>query len=164
MVDEVFKTNFDAELKTILKAEKSKAHFTTSGSIYPDEVMICVSLIQEKKLSAISIYASCDFDSKASVPTVQDLLSAGVDAIGSLFSQLLDPKKPEALENANIEWSELQIENVRVWVRVDRANPEIDQQADDWLAKNDPEHLARLLEEEEEISELFVTGPRKSSN
>jgi hypothetical protein len=174
MVTEVFKTNFDEGMKALAKLNQTKVHFTTTGSIYPEEVLVCVSLIEEAKLSAISAYASCDFDSKASAPTIQDLLSAGVDAIGSLFAQILDPQDPQALErlthrslsaleNVPFEWTEMQVESVRTWVRVDRANPEIDQMADDWLEKNDPDHLARLAEEEREISELFVTGPKKTS-
>ncbi len=167
----MFATNFDESLKALTQLTKSKFRFSTSGGIYPDEVILCISLLEEGQLAATSVYASCDFDSKASTPTIQDLLSAGVDAIGSVFAQLLDPSDTKALEKivdrslaalekAPFEWTQIEVERTRVWVRVDKANPEIDRMADDWLEKNDPKHRERLDAEERETSELFFTGPK----
>lgn len=171
LVNGVFATNFDASLKALAKLAKGKFRFSTTGGIYPDEVILCVSLLEEGQLAATSVYASCDFDSKASTPTIQDLLSAGVDAVGAVFAQLLDPSDVKtlgkitdrslaALDKAPLEWTEIEIERTRVWVRVDKANPEIDRMTDDWLAKNDPELQGLLDEEERETSELFFTGPK----
>ena len=94
LVNDVFTTNFDAGLKALEKATRGKFHFSATGRIYASEVILCVSLLEENQLAATSVYASCDFDSKASSPTIEDLLSAGVDAAGAVFGELLEPANP----------------------------------------------------------------------
>ncbi|MGZ3709265.1 MAG: hypothetical protein ACXWPM_11045, partial [Bdellovibrionota bacterium] len=117
------------------------------------------------------IYASCDFDPKASSPTAQDLLGACVDATGGLWGQLLDPTNRKgleqladeslsALQNAPFEWASVDVDQYRVFLKVDKANPELDQRADEWLEKNDPEYHERQQREAEETAELFVTGAK----
>jgi hypothetical protein len=174
MVNEVFATNFDEGLKALVKINPAPAHFTTTGRIYIDELIVCVSLLHEGQMAATSVYASCDYDPKASSPTIQDLLSACVDGIGAVYSQLLSPETPEileqlaneslsALENIPFEWAEFKVERYKVYLKVDKANPMLDQMADDWLEKNDPEIRAEHEEEEKETENLFVTGPKRKS-
>ncbi|MFL5812398.1 MAG: hypothetical protein ACJ763_02375 [Bdellovibrionia bacterium] len=174
MVNEVFATNFDEGLKALAKINPAPAHFTTTGRIYIDELIVCVSLLHEGQMAATSVYASCDYDPKASAPTIQDLLAACVDAIGAVYSQLLSPENPEiieqlaneslsAMENIPFEWAELKVERYKVYLKVDKANPMLDQMADAWLEKNDPEIRAEHEEEEKETENLFVTGPKRKS-
>jgi hypothetical protein len=172
MVTDVFKTNFDEGLKKISKLTKDKIRFQAVGEVHPEEIILCVTLVQEKSLSATSVYASVDFDPKASAPTIQDLLPLCVDAIGAVYQPLLSSKDPKTLEglvegplsklnDIPFEWTVLQIEKNRIYVKMDKANPLIDQMADEWLSKHDPEIVELEEQEEEETKDLFVTGVKK---
>lgn len=171
LVAELFNTNFDSGLKALEKIRPERASFNASGSLYPDEIVLCISLIHEGQMAATSVYGSVDFDPGASSPTVEDLLAACVDAIGSVYGPLLDPKKPgkleqiadetlSALEGVPFEWTEVEVDRRKVHVRIDKANPKLDELADEWLKKNDPE-LQELESENQKVAEkLFVTGPK----
>jgi hypothetical protein len=174
MVKEVFTSNFDEGLKALSKI-KSKTEFHITGSIFLNELVLAASIIHKDQLSATTVYASADFDPKASSPTVQDLLGACVDAIGGILEQLLDPKDTRrleqladeslsALENVPFEWTSMKVDKHTLYVKIDKANPNLDQMADDWLSQNDPELAEREREEEEETEQLFVTGPRRPKN
>ena len=169
MVTEVFNTNFDAGLKALTKHNGAKAFFEVNGNVYPSEVVLAVSLMQGGQLAATTVYASCDYDPKASAPTIEDLLSHCVDTAGILFLQLLTPEKPEnlerlahnslsALEDVPYDWTAFKVERFKVYLKIDKANPSLDRLADEWLAKHDPHAKALSEEEEEETKSLFVTG------
>lgn len=171
MITEVFDTNFDAGLKALAKLSPGELSFVASGAIFVDEIVLCISIVEKNQLAATSVYASSDFDPKASSPTVQDLLAACVDAIGAVFAQLLAPETPEVLEQvashtlAALEgipyfWTEVKIENRRIHMKVDKSNPTLDAVADEWLRKHDPALKQHMDEEEKETQKLFVTGPQ----
>lgn len=171
MVAEVFTTNFDAGLKLLQKLKAGKRHFEVRGDIFADEVILCISLGTSGHLSATSVYASCDFDPKASAPKIEDVLGACVDAIGSVYLELLDPAKPKrveqvaedslaALEGIPYEWTSMKVDRHKIFVRVDKANPALDEMTDLWLKKNDPAFRSKEQEEHEETENLFVTGPK----
>ena len=146
MVVEVFHANFDAGLKLIEKNSGNKTAFEARAEVFSNEVVLAVTLAQAGKLAATTVYASCDFDPQASAPTVQDLLSACVDAAGTFFGnhmdgsvrteQLLD-QSVSALEDAPFDWTPVQIEKFQIFLRVDKSNPGLENLADDWLAKTD---------------------------
>ena len=170
MVNEVFSTNFDAGLKALSKI-KPDPFFQASGLIYSNEIVLAITLAHKDQLAATTLYASCDFDPKASSPTVQDLLGACVDAVGSVYGALLDPAKKDrleqladeslsALENVPFEWTPLELDRYKVFVKVDKSNPALDDAAEEFLKKNDPEYQDRLEREHKETEELFVTGPK----
>jgi hypothetical protein len=167
LVREVFSTNFDDGLKRLTAAHPGKVHFEATGGIYADEVMLCISLLQEGQLAATTIHASCDFDPKASSPTVQDLLAACVDGVGALFEQLFAPDKVaqlaetslSALEGVPYEWTAVDLDRFRVFLKVDKSNPSLDQLTEKWLAEHDPEAGEAEEEEQRETEKLFVTGP-----
>jgi pyocin large subunit-like protein len=174
MVNEVFTTNYDEGLKALAKINPTPAYFSTTGRIYIDEIVVCVSLLHEGQMAATSVYASSDYDPKASSPTIQDLLAACVDSIGAVYSQLLSPETPKvleqlaneslsALENVPYDWTEFAVEKRKVYLRVDKANPEIDQMTDEFLKKHDPDFQAETEEEQKETEKLFVTGPKRGS-
>ena len=168
MVAEVFNANFDTGLKGLKKLTSSKAAFSASGAMYASEIVLSVSLMIEGQLAATTVYASSDFDPKASSPTVEDLINAGVDAIGSVFAEILKPGKLEqvaseslsALENVPFDWAGVDIEKRRIFLKIDKSNPNLEQMADDWLAKHDPNHKKREALEQVETEELFFTGPK----
>ncbi len=170
MVEEVFTTNFDEGLQLLEKHQPS-SRFEARGEVFLDEVVLAVSVASPGKLAATTAYASVDFDPKASSPTVQDLLEACVDALGTLFNELLDPKKPDqiealsleslsALEKVPFDWAKVESGRFKVFLKVDKANPSLDQLADDWLRQNDPSLKDEDQEEQKEASELFVTGEK----
>jgi hypothetical protein len=170
LVKEVFSTNFESGLKALAKI-KADPSFEAQGRVFVDEIVLAVSLIHEGQLAATTVYASCDFDPKASSPTIQDLLNICVDAIGSFYGAYLNPKNRErleqladeslsALEAAPFQWTPLEVEKRQVFLKVDKANPKLDQMADEWLAKNDPRLEEREAEEQREMEKLFITGPK----
>ena len=171
MITEVFASNFDAGLQALAKLSEGSLSFVPSGAIFADEIVLCVSIVEKDQLAATSVYASADFDPKASSPTVQDLLASCVDAIGAIYAQLLSADTPEVLEQvashtlAALEgipyyWTEVKIENRRIHMKVDKSNPTLDSAADEWLRKNDPSLKEHIDEEEQETKKLFVTGPQ----
>jgi hypothetical protein len=176
MVSRVFEQNFEEGLKALAKFKGKKVHIEASGGIYPDEVLLAVSIITAGELAATTVFASHDFDPKASSPSAQDILGACVDAIGSLFQQIFFDEKIDkgieklaaptlsAVEGVPFEWTELEVDRYRVYLKVDKSNPSIESMADLFLEKNDPEYKERLQKEHEETEKLFVTGPKKSSD
>lgn len=171
MVREVYARNFGDGLKALAKIAGKKPEFDVRGKIYSDEIVMGITLKFPDQIAATTVYCSADFDPKASAPTAQDLISVCVDVIGGLYGQLLDPKSKETLEHLAsgtlsgmedipFEWTEAQFEKRKVWVRIDKANPELEEQADEWLRKNDPNFEEFEDELEEEASRLFMTGPK----
>src|SRR5262245_46910177 len=149
MVCEVFTTNFDPGLKALRKLTQGDIAFEANGAIYSNELVLAVSLIEQDQIAATTVYASTDYDPKASSPTIQDLLSACVDGVGALFEQILSPDNKERLEqiaseslssmdNVPFYWTEAKVDRFRIYLKVDKSNPRLDQMADDWLSKNDP--------------------------
>jgi len=164
MVTEVFTTGFDEGLKALKKAGH-EAQFKVAGHLYGDEVLVGVSLLFGEKLAATTVYASADFDPQASSPTLEDLLSACVDGLGTLYGSLMDPKYPAKLEQlagdslgeldgVPYQWSPTEINKRTIYMRMDKANPVMDQAADEWLAKNDPNYGKREAEEAAEAEAL----------
>ena len=169
MLKEVFTTNFDEGLKELKKTSGTPAEFQAMGQIYPDEILVAVSLLQKDQLAATTAYASCDFDPKASAPTVEDLLGVCVDALGAIYGQLLDPAFPEkiaqlaehslsALDDVPFEWTVVPIDKQKVFTKIDKSNPNLESLADQWLKKHDPELKKRQKKEHEETEALFITG------
>jgi hypothetical protein len=49
----------------------------------------------------------------------------------------------------------------QVFIKVDQSNPQIDQLADEWLMKNDPDWHAQEAIRQKETEKLFFTGPKQ---
>lgn len=174
MVREVFRTHFDAGLKSLSQFKKDP-DFEAAGFVFNNEIVLAVSLLMKDQMAATTVHASCDFDGKASAPTAPEILGLCVDALGSVFSQLFDPEKPDrieslageslsAMEDIPFEWTPLTVEGRKIWLKVDKSNPKLDQMAEDWLDKHDPDRIEREKIEHKKTEKLFVTGaPRKSS-
>ena len=170
MVSEVFSNHFDEGLKLYQK-HLPDSYFEAHGQVYADEVVLSVSLLTRNQLAGNTVYASADFDPKASAPTAQDLLDACVDAIASVYSNLLNTEEPQtienladeslsALENAPFEWSVLESNQRKIYVKLDKSNPEMDEMTEQWLKEHDPEYKNREENEQKETESLFVTGPK----
>lgn len=170
MVSEVFVSNFDAGLKIYGKLQPHP-RFDVKGEVFTDEIVLGVSLTSEDQLSATTVYASVDFDPKASVPTAQELLAACVDAIAAVFGTLLSPDHPEvianvanealsALDNIPFQWTKVDANQREIFVKMDKSNIALDALTDAWLRKNDPSEKKHEVEEHEETEKLFITGKR----
>ena len=171
MVNEVFNGHFETSLK-IFNQLKPNSRFETTGEIFGDEVLVAITLVSKGAVSATTVYASSDFDPKASSPNIQEILSACIDAIGTVFNTVLVPENPEminqiageslsTLEGVPFEWTEIEADKKQIFVRVDKTNPKLESFADEWLAKNDPEYKERVNQEQSETENLFVTGKPK---
>ena len=170
MVNEVFSNHFEEGLK-LYQTHLPESYFEAHGQVYADEVILSVSLLTPNQLAGNTVYASGDFNPKASSPTVQDLLDACVDAIASVYSHLLDIEKPEivenfadeslsALENAPFEWAVVDSNKRKIYVKLDKSNPQMDHITEQWLKDHDPEYKNREDSEQKETENLFVTGPK----
>jgi hypothetical protein len=171
MVREVFTTNFDEALRKVSELKGKEVQFDVTGAIYPDEILLVVSLVGSGDISATTVHVSVDFDPKASAPTLEDLLARLVDGAGFCFGEFLDHEKTEklqmlaesslsAFENVPFEWTPVKVDKHTVHARVDRTHVGLDQMAEDWLAKNDPDYEAQLEADQTETEELFVTGEK----
>lgn len=170
-VRDVYATNFEEGLKLLKTFQKVNNSFDVRGAVFPDEIVLSVSLVSDKQISATTVHCSMDFDPKASSPSAQDLLNVCVDAVGSIFGMLLDPAKPEAIEklasgslgsveDLPFEWTKIEFDNRRVWILADKSNPNLDEMTDKWLAENDPALHSEEDEYEAETKDLFVTGAK----
>ncbi len=169
MVEEIFTHQFDQALKAYEEL-RPQSRFLASGAVFADEVVASVSLLSEDQLAATTVHASADFDPKASAPTVQDLLSACIDALGTVWATLLDSENAEALahlaheslsalEKAPYEWTAIDSNQRKIFVKTDKSNPLVDQLAEDWLKSHDPDYVNTIDEEQSKTEKLFVTGP-----
>ena len=170
MISEVFATNFDQGLK-IFSETRPNPRFEARGEITSNEVVVAVSLVNDHHLATTTVYASCDFDPKASAPSAQDLLEACIDAIGTIFGSLLVPEHPEtitllaeeslsAMENVPFHWTLIESNQYKIYVKLDKANLLLDELADDWLEKHDPQIKEKDLKTQKEVEDLFFTGPK----
>ncbi len=129
--------------------------FHAGGAIYENEILLAITLTQgPTQISATTVFGSADYDPNAEKPALMEILSACLDATGSVFQHYLDPAFPEriaqiadqslgALEEAPFQWSPLKSENhpkIEVHVKIDKSNPVLDALTEDWLKKNDPNY------------------------
>lgn len=171
MVSEVFTSNFEEGAKALSKLTKTPMVFKVTGEIYASEIIMAVTLVAKdpKQITqCTTVYASADFDRKASAPTAQDLLNTCVDGIGTLFAELLETSALEQMAGLSIwhldkiplVWAPIEIDKRTIYLKVDRANPELDQLAEEWLEKNDPNYHEQKEVEAKQVEELFVTGAK----
>jgi hypothetical protein len=173
MTSDVFSSNFELGLKAIKKLEpKSQPQFKAYGIIYSNEIVLAISLFTGDQLAATTAYASSDFDPKASAPTAEQLLGASVDAIGSVFSYIFEDGKSvrikqmlsgtlAALEDIPYIWTKMEVGKQEIHLKVDKSNPELDEMANDWLKKNDPDLKDLDQKNQKDAENLFVTGKPK---
>jgi hypothetical protein len=175
MVTEVFISNFADSVES-MKLSPAPV-FIAKGEIYSDEIVVHISLVQEGRLAGTTAYASSDFDPKASSPSVEDLLGLCVDALGDLFQRLFELAQksgtPALVLESNLqdlgegqgglplEWTQVEVAKRKIHLKLDRANPALDQAADQWLAKNDPEFLKNEEKNLKDAEKLFVLPPKK---
>jgi len=174
LIEQVFNENFGESLKSLKQLTQAEHVFKAHGEVYPDEVLVTISLNDQEHHTATSFHASVDYDPKASYPTIQDVLNSCVDAIGALYHSLTDPAHPKfeeklltltefsisAVKDIPYEWTGLKVGKQTVFLKVDKVNPELEALTDQWLEKNDPDFEKNRKKEQAETEDLFVTGDK----
>lgn len=176
MVEGVLSTHFADTLAKIQK-DLPETRFHAWGAVFPDEILLSVTLLTPDKLHATTVTASCDYDPKASSPTAEDLLAICLDASGGVWDLLTNTPALKGAELLNaslgtlgeevaelpLDWAQTMVEKRKVWILVDKTNPLMESMTEDWLAKNDPQYSEPAKEEQKETEKLFVTGknPKK---
>ena len=154
LVEETLTQGLEEGLTTIREIHPESG-FHAGGAIYENEILLAITLTQgPTQISATTVFGSADYDPNAEKPALMEILSACLDAAGSVFQHYLDPAFPEriaqiadqslgALEEAPFQWSPLRPENhpkIEVHVKIDKSNPVLDALTEDWLKKNDPDY------------------------
>ena len=137
LVEDLFNKNFNKNLN-IEKGSKEK--FIVQGEVYPDELVLIVALKNPGTLRMTTCYASVDYPpptvtSKASSEMVQKGVNMCVDAVASFFNTFFTDGRPVDYDLEYRQgWTPVEIEkNVRVYLKINRDNPELDAQADEFL-------------------------------
>lgn len=178
MVQETVTQALDSGLNEIKKFHPI-SEFQAKGVLFEDEVIVALTLSHgPQTLTATTVYASADFNpaKSAAIAAISELaekgahspleltLAACVDSITSVFDHYLDPKFPErteqlsqaalgALEEAPFDWTRFERVVPPIWVRIDKTNPALENLAEDFLRKNDPNFDQLEVDSEEFLAE-----------
>lgn len=126
--------------------ERSEADFHIFGNIYPQEVILCVSLCELNRLQAGSIYTSVDVPKDvANAPDkVTEFLKHCVDLSASWFAQCFEeyPSRGldgvlESISELERQWQMLDWENCEIYVRVDKTNHALESVTDKFLSDSE---------------------------
>lgn len=140
LVEDIFNKNFS---KTLLGEKGSKEKFVADGEVFQDELVLVLSLKHPTSLRIMTCYASVDYpplqlkaESGAQTPSssesVQQAVSQCVDAVASFFNTFFTEGRPiDYDEEYRQNWTQVEIEkNIRVYLRINRDNLELEAQAD----------------------------------
>ena len=173
MVEDTVSEKFNNELMAYREVQPN-AFFKVRGELFSEEVLLAVSLMSEQALSATTAYASTDYKESDRGEILQTKLDLLVDTLDELFQKLFSEKNDQSslkkladpvlsiLEDVPLEWAK--VGSTQVFTRVDKANILLDEIADDWLAKNDPDWAEKVARIEKATESLFVTGRSRDSS
>ena len=138
------------------KKNRKNASFSIFGDLYFSELVLCVSLTQEKNLRAASFHVGCDLDkSIAENPEkITDTLKVMIDLAASWFAQGFE-KGPglegilSSMKEVDSTWQEVNWENQVFFVKLDRTHYGLEGAADEFLKR-----AGFKVEEEEAEEEL----------
>lgn len=126
--------------------DKGDASFSVHGAIYPDEVLICITLMRVGVLRAASCYASMDLpkDIAKNPKQLTENLRSIVDLVASWFHQCFDESDQtgldavlEAIEELNETWEPVEWEKKKVFVLVNKDNHTLEAAADQILREGE---------------------------
>lgn len=130
------------------KTKLEGSTFLVYGNLYPNEVVICISLNHPKSLRAASLHISSDLPKKSveSPDVVTDCLKDMVDVAASWYAQALESGKGldsviEEMGEIKPDWQELEWEKRTLFVKLNRDNYSLERAANDFMkqAGIDPE-------------------------
>ena len=138
MVQGVFTKNFAPHL-----LKEFKEAFVVFGEIYPDEVIVGISLKNPSNLRLTTCYASVDYppaqlklESGTKAPTNAETIRLSmdkcVDAAASFFHTFFTEGRPVDYDmEYRQNWTPLELEkNQKVFLRINRDNLELENEAD----------------------------------
>jgi hypothetical protein len=130
---------FQKQFKTNLGG----ATFLVYGDLYTDEAVLAVSLSHPKSLPAASLHISTDLHKGvAEDPSkVTDRLKVMVDVAASWFSQCFQAGNGletvlNEMTDADPAWQDLEWEESKLFVKLNRANYTLEKAANEFLKKN----------------------------
>ncbi len=139
LVEEIFNENFKS---SILKDET----FVAFGEVYPDELLLALSLKNPTTLRQVTCYASMDFphvrfktesgsEPAPNTESVQFSVNQCVDALASFFHTFFSENRPVDYDTEYQQsWAMIEIEKtIHVYLKINRDNPELDKQANELL-------------------------------
>lgn len=122
------------------KKESAGATFLTYGALYPNEVILCVSLTDPKTLAAASMHLSSDLpkDVSENPEKVTEKLQVMVDMAASWFAQCFQGGKGldavlEEMRELDPSWQEVDWEGSTVFVKINKDNYTLERAANDFL-------------------------------
>lgn len=159
LVADLFNKNFS---KNLQKEKSTTETFVAFGELYPDEVIVALSLKYPGSLHMTTCYGSIDYPPAQKTKPEPAPESAGkdpvallvevsvnrcVDAIASFFAAFFEEGRPMDYDlEYRQNWTPLELEkNKRVYLRINRDNLELDQEADALLNLADEEEQKRKL-------------------
>lgn len=122
--------------KNFKKNLSAKETFVAFGEIFPDELIVAVSMKHSNQLGMTTCYGSVDFPlangPKGTANQVQEASGQCIDAIASFFATFFDEKRPVDYDTEYRQtWTAVELEkNKKVFLRINRDNLELDAQAD----------------------------------
>lgn len=147
MVQDVFNKNFSKFLLKDKSGKSGRESFVVQGEVFPDELVLVVSLKNPSNLRMTTCYASVDYPPKklktesgapapSSTEVVQLAVNQCVDAVASFFNTFFEEGRPVDYDlEYRQNWTAVEIEkNTPVYLRINRDNPELEAQADELLA------------------------------
>jgi hypothetical protein len=148
LIEGIFDKNFSDQIKG--KGKKREA-FVVYGMIYPDEVVIAVSLKNPTNMHMTTCYGSMDFPppsfitesgapaSSSPSDAVQTAVNSCIDVIASFFQTYFEEERPVDYESEyRQEWVPVDLEKtLRVFLRLNRDNLELEAASEQFLAEHD---------------------------
>lgn len=129
MVRDVFDKNFKSALS-------QNEHFVVFGEIFPDEMVLVVSMNRPGSLGMTTCYASIDYPAPGSPKNVSEQVQYAVnlcvDGVASFFATFFEENRPVDYDTEYRQsWTLVELEKgKKVFLRINRDNLELDAQAD----------------------------------
>ncbi|MBI3557609.1 MAG: hypothetical protein HY074_15215 [Deltaproteobacteria bacterium] len=156
LVEDIFNKNF---AKQLLIEKGSKEKFVVHGELYPDEVLLSISLHHPgKNLRMTTCYASVDHPPAplkteaglkplSSSEAVQASVNLCVDATASFFNNFFTEGRPVEYDlEYRQSWTPVEIDkNTRVYLKINRDNPDLEAVADAILEQDDEKRKKKKL-------------------
>lgn len=161
LITDVFRKNFSDKMKG---RGKNREAFVIFGEIYPDEVLMAVSLKNPANMRMITCYASIDYPPAMTIPesgqaaqtmasahvSVETAVNACIDVVASFFQTYFDEGRPVDYDaEYRQDWLPVDLDKTtRIHIRLNRDNLELEDASDTFLAQH--EAMAEQASEQRE--------------
>ena len=150
MIEGVFNKNFSSNL---MGRGKKREIFVVFGEIYPDEILVAVSLKNPVNLRMTTCYASMDFPppslkgesggpaimANSASEAVQMSVNSCVDVIASFFQTYFTEDRPVDYDvEYRQNWVIVEVDKTtKIYIRINRDNLELEAASDAFLAQHE---------------------------